>query len=534
MECCHTFNFEDWQKTVPEADYEPNDEWSWSCSHPRADSSHPEVEAGSMPEGEYPENCLFHISSKKRDKLGVTDENVSEHFYQRIHSGEEGSKEFVDAHLTKLDLSKRILDPEGNQSVDLRFCTIEKDLYLRETRVENRLKMQGSKINRVRMEGAYFGETLDWYGCKFSGTIKADDTRFCDKFLLARSRLECTARFGKRSEFQGLNLTGAIFKSNFKLPGATVSGLMYSRGTKFKKAKFKHTVFEQEARFAGVCFNKKACFSEVRFGDDVSFGKDDPDDDRGPANFDCVANFSDSDFNGSVDFNGTKFAEKINFPGADLSDADLTNATLSNADLSEADLTDTDLRRANLTDANLSETDFSRVTLSRQTTIGDPREQIEDKTDEMGEEQYDQIARANHELRTAYSTNGLTGQARTARVRERKARRREALAEDGLRGTAAWFGSLLSQFFTGYGIQLRWILGVMIALFVISTFVYWMVGGMTPGDSLMYSIVTFTTSRPAEPELTDVGVRIVAGIETFAGTAAIVFLGYVLGTRERV
>ncbi|ESS03430.1 MAG: hypothetical protein A07HR67_01828 [uncultured archaeon A07HR67] len=55
---------------------------------------------------------------------------------------------------------------------------------------------------------------------------------------------------------------------------------------------------------------------------------------------------------------------------------------------------------------------------------------------------------------------------------------------------------------------------------------------MTFGDSLYYSIVTFTTSPPAEP--TGVWMRVMAGVETFAGSTTIVFLGYVLGTRERV
>jgi hypothetical protein len=86
--------------------------------------------------------------------------------------------------------------------------------------------------------------------------------------------------------------------------------------------------------------------------------------------------------------------------------------------------------------------------------------------------------------------------------------------------------------FTGYGIQLRWVLGMMTLLYLGSALVYMWFGGMTPGDSLYYSIVTFTTSPPVEP--TGLVMRAVAGVETFAGTAAIVFLGYVLGTRERV
>jgi len=149
----------------------------------------------------------------------------------------------------------------------------------------------------------------------------------------------------------------------------------------------------------------------------------------------------------------------------------------------------------------------------------------------MGEAAYDEIARANHELRKAYNANGLTDRARAARVRERKARRREARAEGGW-GWVAWLWSVLSQVFTGYGIQLRWVLGMMLLLYLGSAFVYVEFGGMTLVDSLYYSIVTFTTSPPAEP--TGIVMHLVAGTETFAGTAAIVFLGYVLGTRERV
>ena len=242
--------------------------------------------------------------------------------------------------------------------------------------------------------------------------------------------------------------------------------------------------------------------------------------------------------------------------GATLSDADLMDANLTEADLLAADLTEANLQSADLSDTNLGGTDFTDanlqgvdfsganihgvdltgVTLARSTQIDAPGEQIqnglvdEDSTSE--EHQYDIIARTNHELRTAYSANGLIGRARSARVRERRARRKEAFAEGGARGYTAWFGSLLSKVFTGYGVQLTWITAVIAALYLVSAGVYHFAGEMSVGRSLYYSVVTFTTSPPETPPpgLTSV----VAGIETFAGTAAIVFLGYVLGTRERV
>jgi hypothetical protein len=74
----------------------------------------------------------------------------------------------------------------------------------------------------------------------------------------------------------------------------------------------------------------------------------------------------------------------------------------------------------------------------------------------------------------------------------------------------------------------------MLLLYLASAVIYWQVGNLPMGKSLYYSVVTFTTSPPAKPDLTGPILGVIKGFETFAGTAAIVFLGYVLGTRERV
>jgi len=225
-----------------------------------------------------------------------------------------------------------------------------------------------------------------------------------------------------------------------------------------------------------------------------------------------------------TDLRGVPFPEEANLSGADLSEATLWRADLSGADLRDADLSG----------AYLAECSLADVTIARSTRIGAPGERLERLADEYGVSQpelYDRIARTNHELRTAYSDNGLISRARDARVRERRARRKEALHEPGWRGTAAWFGSLLSRVGTGYGVQLTWIAGMILALYLGSTLVYWW-EGMAFDRAAYYSVVTLTTSPPDDPPL---GIAsVVAGFETFAGTAAIVFLGYVLGNRKQV
>lgn len=85
--------------------------------------------------------------------------------------------------------------------------------------------------------------------------------------------------------------------------------------------------------------------------------------------------------------------------------------------------------------------------------------------------------------------------------------------------------------FTGYGVRLRWV-GVLMTFLLLGSASLYHYEGMSLGQSLYYSIVTFTTSPPSKP--TSSIMQAIASFETIAGTTAIVFLGYVLGARERV
>jgi hypothetical protein len=230
--------------------------------------------------------------------------------------------------------------------------------------------------------------------------------------------------------------------------------------------------------------------------------------------------------------------------GANLSGADLRGADLSKADLDGADLSGADLRSAKLNGTYLAGVTLSGVSLSRATEINGYRDRIISQDTEGSSQNssiipkhtpklYDTIARVNHELRKAFSENGLTDRARTARIRERKARRREAFVEGGLKGTTDWIWSCALHGTTRYGIQLNWIVAYILLLFTFSAAVYFTFHDLSLMQSLYYSTVTLTTTWPGDTLPTGF-VAFVAAFETFAGTAAIVFLGYVLGTRERV
>lgn len=260
------------------------------------------------------------------------------------------------------------------------------------------------------------------------------------------------------------------------------------------------------------------------------------------------ARITDSNIKES-DLSGTKLRNadisRSTLDSCDISGADLLRANCRKTDFANADLSDANLTGAVLSDALLPETDFTGasvteisldgVKLSRGTRFDKPSNQIDiNKYDDSNfdkSKKYGIIARVNHELKNAYSNNGLVERARDARFREREARRNEALADGGFQGIKTFLQSLLSMVVTGYGVRLRWIIATMMAIYLLSSLFY-ITQGMPFYEALYFSIVTFTTSPPRAPPS---GIsNAVAGIETIVGTTAIVFLGYVLGTRERV
>ncbi len=99
-------------------------------------------------------------------------------------------------------------------------------------------------------------------------------------------------------------------------------------------------------------------------------------------------------------------------------------------------------------------------------------------------------------------------------------------------------GGTLSRYLTGYGTRplyvLLWTAGI-----VLLTTALFALGPAPPdggwqGGPLYYSVVTFVTAPPHPPKAVWTVTQAAVLLETYLGTALIVLLGYVLGTRERV
>jgi uncharacterized protein YjbI with pentapeptide repeats len=254
------------------------------------------------------------------------------------------------------------------------------------------------------------------------------------------------------------------------------------------------------------------------------------------------------------------------FPEADLrsaefSEADLFDAELPEADLRKSNLSNNDLRGTKLSDADLREANISNIEINRATTVdtlfepsvpslweeilrlspatdrADTKMESESSDIEstLGPSEWDRLARTYHDLKREFDENGFVGRARRFQIKERRARRYETAEEGG------WFSrphlsKFVSGLFTGYGVGVRRLTLTMLFLFAFSTAVYAAAGvpsNATASNPLMYSVITFTTAPPGGVSGFPWWAKVVAGVETFAGTLLIVSLGFVLGNREQ-
>lgn len=227
-----------------------------------------------------------------------------------------------------------------------------------------------------------------------------------------------------------------------------------------------------------------------------------------------------------ADLSGANLAS-ADLSGADLSVADLSDALLAEADLSKADLTSADLsgaqlRVADLSEANLLTATISDVTVNQRTRLsGLPVQPVR-------QSEWDDLAQAYHDFKVEFQDHGLADNARQAYLLERKARTKEAWAHDDWAKVGS---SLLSQWLTGYGVRVSYVLCWTVVILALTTLWYHLVG--VAENSVYYSVVTFTTSPPHPPRVSGVATWAIVLFETYVGTTLIVLLGYVLGNRER-
>jgi uncharacterized protein YjbI with pentapeptide repeats len=403
---------------------------------------------------------------------------------------------------------------------------LRKAVEERNDRVQN---LDGVVLRDVELDGG-----VSFAGCRLRGatfdTVTARVADFAD----------CDLRF---AEFPDADLTAAEF------PDADL------RGAEFPDADLTAAEFPR-ADLRGAEF-PRADLRFAEFPDAFLRGAEFPDASLPSAEFPDAsleyAEFPDA------------FLRGAEFPDANLRDAGFPNALLQfaefpDASLWNADLSDADLSGVNLSGADLRGVDMTGTTANQGTTVGRMCTEL------SSPEEYDQLAQAYHELKEALSEEGLSQRARQARALEQQARTAEAWerfkhqSSERVRRLPIpykprqWLwppwpspeirtqfftavGGTLSRGLTGYGTRPLYVLVWTAVIVLVTTALF--AFGPTPdggwtGGPLYYSIVTFVTAPPHPPKQVGALTRAVVLLETYLGTALIVLLGYVLGTRERV
>lgn len=301
-----------------------------------------------------------------------------------------------------------------------------------------------------------------------------------------------------------------------------------------------------------------------------------------------AANFSESELSGTdfsnailedVDFSNASFGRlvpskfdrsrdlksrlNVDFSNADLRNSDLSGSNLRvanflNADIQGANFSESVLREVNLknvqvdgsTECKIQNEKYDRTRLVQHRLISIVIETLPRWWPSVGDSdlttnQWAETAKAYHDFKKAFNNHGLVRKARHQRLRERGARRCEARTaasdDDAIEEWFYWFWSTLAWQLTGYGVSIRRIARNMGILFGSITFTYLLVEFHFSGHALTedfstvpeifyYSTIAFTTTPPVMPH-SDL-MKLFVMTEAFLGTILIVFLGYVLGTRE--
>jgi uncharacterized protein YjbI with pentapeptide repeats len=330
--------------------------------------------------------------------------------------------------------------------------------------------------------------------------------------------------FLPESNFRRANLEGAIFL------GSTL------RDSEFCEANLTKTVYKR-SNLATADFNDSNLNNANFIRSFLS-----------QSNFtDAIIN--DTEFN-NTDLCQTEFSESIlteasfihsGLDGANFSDANLENSQFVDAGLRDVNLErscligtlfkDVDMRGIKLARADIRNFDFSNINLNQDSRVGNVCKKPRCPTG------YDNLAQAYHIMKTEFSGQGIEARARQARFNERAARTDEAFLRNQY---GLYIRDLLSRYLTGYGLRTSYVISWSLALISLSAlwFLIPISSSEWKGGWLYYSVVTFVTSPPEPPNISEgffgIVTTIVVLVEAYFGTVLIILLGYVLSNRDRI
>ena len=330
----------------------------WACPH----EAHPDAK-----------RCVFHLSTDRREELGVTDDDVTDRLLDLFSAVDPEKKQALGATLPAIHLEYRDLGSESRNVVDCRYSDIEA-LELDHTTVEVPLDLSGATVDRLDLTEAEFEKRVFLSDVTVTGDTTADDTQFHEEVEAEGCAFEGDITFTGAEFDDEILLDDAVFEGELTFAGAELHGRSNVRGDNtsfagadfhapatftealFEYSDFQGAHFQEEVTFESTRFDGEVAFDDVVFESTVEFVG---------ARFLNNATFKRTEYHGTADFRGVEFTGGANIreDDADFEESVFHGpARFGDAVFTFADFTDVVFE---------DEADFERARFTESTTFDD-------------------------------------------------------------------------------------------------------------------------------------------------------------------
>ncbi|ACV11893.1 hypothetical protein Huta_1720 [Halorhabdus utahensis DSM 12940] len=283
----------------------------WSCPHEAVEGR---------------EKCIFHLTSKERERDDISDEYVANQA-RKLATERTEKATLIGANLPELDLSDTIVSSESGGLLDLRFSSISGELNFNDTLVEIPVSAVGAELTGgIELRNTTFEKEVSFYGSRIKSTIEGMAVQFQGRAIFARIlasysvRLRDSTIFEKTATFSQLEIKGK--QGSLDLRRVLAKGPFYGRQIDVPRFDCSETVFEGFFGLLGAHIRGDANFRDCHFKSLTTFGDGDrkqiPDNTEieGSADFtsvlaDQTLSFEKVKFKGELDFTGSFFARIV-------------------------------------------------------------------------------------------------------------------------------------------------------------------------------------------------------------------------------
>ena len=206
------------------------------------------------------EKCVFHLRPKERTGADVTGADLRAAVVDDFDSDDPSRRDYVDVHLTEIDLSALVVDGDDVDHLTFRDVTVEGTLNLTSAVVRHPITIEDAEIGRLVADRASFemevtveGTTIGTSDC--SAVFRARRGSFARSLRIAATRFEGGIDLAACQVDGWLSFDDTMIVDEAHFPNLAV-------GT----AQFVSTIFEPGAEFAGATA-ELAAFERVETGD---------------------------------------------------------------------------------------------------------------------------------------------------------------------------------------------------------------------------------------------------------------------------